>query len=88
MQIKFLSIATLAFFFATVSTAPTAPNTLPNEPEAPSKPGQNGDPQVLGSGNEATFNAKVAAIQKDPEVVNTLDFLIQQIAAKLNEGPN
>ena len=85
MQIKFLSIAALAFFFATVSTAPT---DLSNGPETPSISGQNGTPHVLGSGNEATFNAKVAAIQKDPEVVNTLDFLIQQIAAKLNEGSN
>lgn len=85
MQIKFLSIAALAFFFATVSTAPTSAS---DESEISSKPGQNGTPHVLGSGDETTFNAKVAAIQKDPEVVNTLDFLIQQIAAKLNEGSN
>jgi hypothetical protein len=47
-----------------------------------------GHSPVPGSGNEVTFAARVEAIQQDPEVRNTLDFLIQQIAAKLNEGSN
>ncbi|CEP12448.1 hypothetical protein [Parasitella parasitica] len=72
MQIKLLSIASLALLFAAASAAPTV-KRQPNEASVP------------GSGDEAAFNAKVQAIQQDPEVKNTLEFLIQQIAAKLNE---
>ncbi|KAI8638597.1 hypothetical protein BD408DRAFT_422805 [Parasitella parasitica] len=72
MQIKLLSIASLAFLFAAASAAPAGNNDQKTQDAA-------------ASGDEAAFNAKVAAIQEDPEIKNTLEFLIQQIAGKLNE---
>ncbi|OAD05447.1 hypothetical protein MUCCIDRAFT_109309 [Mucor lusitanicus CBS 277.49] len=88
MQIKFLSLATLAVLFAAVSAAPPGYDGgqagVGQDVGAPGGGAQQGS--VPGSGDEAAFNARVQAIQNDPEIKNTLDFLIQQIAGKLNEG--
>ena len=79
MQIKFLSLATLALLFTAASAAPGK--------QASGKEAAFADQgSVPGSGNEATFNERVAEIQNDPEIKYILEFLIQQIAAKLNEG--
>ncbi|KAG1112531.1 hypothetical protein G6F42_014717 [Rhizopus arrhizus] len=79
MQIKFLSLATLALLFTAASAA--------TRHQASGKEATFAEQSnVPGSGNEATFNDRVAEIQNDPEIKYTLEFLIQQIAAKLNEG--
>lgn len=90
MQIKFLSLATLAVLFAAVSAAP--PSTQPSNGQGSTSQDVSGSGagaqqgSVPGSGDEAAFNARVEAIQNDPEIKSTLDFLIQQISGKLNEG--
>ncbi|GAN10995.1 hypothetical protein MAM1_0445d10547 [Mucor ambiguus] len=87
MQIKFLSFAALAVLFTAVSAAPPA---NAGQGSASQDVGQGGgSPQgsVPASGDEAAFNARVEAIQNDPEIKYTLDFLIQQISGKLTEKP-
>lgn len=101
MQIKFLSLATLAVLFAAVSAAPpgqagagqdvggsaSGSGSMVGGEGAGGNPGANAQQgSVPGSGDEAAFNARVEAIQNDPEIKSTLDFLIQQISGKLNEG--
>jgi hypothetical protein len=79
MQIKLFTIATFACLLTAVAATPTSPpDSTASPPPAGSGPG--GSP-------EADFNAKVAAIKSSPEVQNTLDFLVQQIAAQLNSHP-
>ncbi|KAL9537880.1 hypothetical protein MBANPS3_011380 [Mucor bainieri] len=91
MQIKFLSLATLAVLFTAASAAPpsNADQGVAGSDAGAGTGAQQGGAQqgsVPGSGDEAAFNARVAAIQNDPEIKNTLDFLVQQISGKLNEG--
>ncbi|KAK4518819.1 uncharacterized protein ATC70_009043 [Mucor velutinosus] len=87
MQIKFLSLASLAVLFAAVSAAPPPASSQEGATQYVDGPDiSDSRRSVPSSGDEATFNARVEAIQNDPEIKNTLDFLIQQISGKLNEG--
>jgi hypothetical protein len=83
MQFKFFTLAVFTCLLTAVAAAPGDPFTEQDSGnvDKPSAPGQEGS----GSTAETLFKQKVDTIKKNPEVQNTLDFLVQQIAAQLNE---